>query len=85
MYTTSWCGDCRRAKKFLKQRNLEYSEVNIDEDADAEDLMIRVNNGKRRSVSRYGCRNRGKRFRTGLHHVVPARAMDVDVNKTRHE
>ncbi len=48
VYTTSWCGDCRRAKRFLKERGIEFREVNIDEDADAEDLILRVNDGRRK-------------------------------------
>ncbi len=48
LYTTSWCGDCRSTKRFLNERNVEYAEVNIDEDPDAEDLVIRVNNGRRK-------------------------------------
>lgn len=48
VYTTSWCGDCRRAKRFLKERGIEFREVNIDEDVDAEDLILRVNDGRRK-------------------------------------
>ncbi len=48
VYTTSWCGDCRRAKRFLKERGIEFHEVNIDEDIDAEDLVLRVNEGRRK-------------------------------------
>ncbi len=48
VYTTSWCGDCRRAKQFLKERGVEFREVNIDEDVDAEDLVLRVNEGRRK-------------------------------------
>ncbi len=43
MYTTSWCGDCRRAKQFLKERGVEFREINIDESPDAEALVLRVN------------------------------------------
>lgn len=48
MYSTTWCPDCRRAKAFLKDRGIEVQEINIEEDPDAEDLVIRVNNGRRR-------------------------------------
>jgi len=48
MYTTNWCPDCRRAKNFLKERGVDVREVNIEEDPDAEDLVIRVNHGRRR-------------------------------------
>jgi mycoredoxin len=48
IYGTSWCPDCRSAKRFLKERGVEFREVNIDEQEDAEALVIRVNNGKRK-------------------------------------
>jgi glutaredoxin len=48
MYTTHWCPDCRRAKSFLKQRGLDYREVNIEDDPSAESIVIQANHGKRR-------------------------------------
>jgi mycoredoxin len=47
MYSTAWCGDCRRAKLFLRERHVPFREVNVDEDPDAEDLVVRVNEGRR--------------------------------------
>ena len=48
MYSTSWCPDCRRAKSFLKERGVEFREVDIEKDPAAEELVIKVNNGKRK-------------------------------------
>ncbi|MBZ5644188.1 MAG: NrdH-redoxin [Acidobacteriia bacterium] len=48
MYCTNWCGDCIRAKRFLRDRGVVFSEVNIDEEPDAEDLVLSVNNGRRK-------------------------------------
>lgn len=48
MYTTTWCPDCRRAKNFLKDRGIEVREVNIEDDPDTEDLVLRVNHGRRK-------------------------------------
>ena len=48
MYSTSWCSDCRRAKSFLKERGVEFREVDIEKDPAAEELVIKVNNGKRK-------------------------------------
>jgi len=48
VYSTSWCGDCRRAKQFLRERGVAFDEVNIDEAPDAEDLVLRVNEGLRK-------------------------------------
>jgi mycoredoxin len=47
MYSTSWCPDCRRAKSFLKERGLDFHEVNIEEDPSAEAIVMKANNGKR--------------------------------------
>lgn len=48
MYTTSWCPDCRRAKSFMKQRGVEFREVNIEEDPSAEEIVLKANDGKRK-------------------------------------
>jgi glutaredoxin len=48
VYSTSWCIDCRRAKKFLTDRGVKFAEVNIDEEPDAEDLVMQVNAGRRK-------------------------------------
>ena len=39
LYTTNWCPYCVAAKKFFKENNLEFTEVNIEkEDMSREDL-----------------------------------------------
>jgi len=48
LYTTRWCADCWRAKQFLDERGVVYQEVDVDEDAEAEELILRVNEGRRR-------------------------------------
>ena len=48
MYTTHWCPDCRRAKYFMKQRGVAYHEINIEEDAAAEAIVLKANHGKRK-------------------------------------
>ncbi len=48
MYTTSRCPDCRRAKFFLKERGVDYREVNIEEDPAAEQIVLEANKGKRK-------------------------------------
>ncbi len=47
MYSTNWCPDCRRAKSFLKERGVDFREVNIEEDPSGEEIVIKANNGKR--------------------------------------
>jgi mycoredoxin len=48
MYCTDWCVDCWRAKQFLRDRGLSFVEVNIDEEPDAEELVLQVNKGLRK-------------------------------------
>jgi mycoredoxin len=48
LYTTAWCGDCRRTKQFLRERGIEFDEVNVEESAEAEELVLRVNDGRRK-------------------------------------
>ncbi len=48
IYGTTWCADCRRAKQFLKERGVPFSEVDVDEDPDAEELIMKVNDGRRK-------------------------------------
>lgn len=48
VYSTTWCCDCRRVKQFLRERHVPFREVNIDETPDAEELVLRVNNGRRK-------------------------------------
>jgi mycoredoxin len=48
VYSTSWCSDCRYAKQFLRERGIAFEEINVDEDPDAEELIMRVNDGRRK-------------------------------------
>ena len=48
MYTTTWCGDCRHAKRFMKEHGLTFEEVNIEESEGAAEYVMKVNNGKRK-------------------------------------
>lgn len=48
VYSTTWCADCRRAKQFLRERGVVFREVNIDEVPEAEELVLRVNSGRRK-------------------------------------
>lgn len=48
IYTTCWCGDCRSTKRFLRERGVEFKEVNIEKDPAALELVMRVNDGLRK-------------------------------------
>ncbi|HLT83105.1 MAG TPA: mycoredoxin [Phototrophicaceae bacterium] len=45
MYTTSWCGYCRRLKKQLEGEGIAYQEVNIEEHPEAASFVEEVNGG----------------------------------------
>jgi mycoredoxin len=45
MYTTTWCGYCVRLKKLMQMAGIEYAEVDIERDAAAADVVMRVNGG----------------------------------------
>lgn len=48
VYGTAWCGDCRRAKKLLERRRIEYAWVDVEEQKGAKEEMLRLNGGDRR-------------------------------------
>jgi mycoredoxin len=47
MYTTSWCGYCRRLKDGLNRAGIEFTEVDIEVDESAADIVVGVNGGNR--------------------------------------
>lgn len=48
MYTTAWCGDCRNAKRFLKERGIAYEEIDIEQHDGAAEYVMKLNGGKRK-------------------------------------
>jgi mycoredoxin len=47
MYTTDWCGYCVRLKKLMQREGIAFAEVNIENDAQAADLVMQANGGNR--------------------------------------
>ena len=45
MYTTPWCGYCKRLKRQLAADDIEVTEVDIEQDHGAADFVMSVNNG----------------------------------------
>jgi mycoredoxin len=45
MYTTPWCGYCKRLKRQLAADDIEIAEVDIEQDHGAADFVMSVNNG----------------------------------------
>ena len=47
VYSTSWCADCRRARRVLDRYGARYRWIDVDEDEGAADRVIRINRGLR--------------------------------------
>jgi glutaredoxin len=47
MYSTEWCADCKRAKSFFDEHQVQYENINIEEDPNCVSLVKMLNNGKR--------------------------------------
>jgi thioredoxin reductase (NADPH) len=47
VYGTTWCQDCKRAKKFFGEHRIAYDFVDVDEDAQGVKRVEQVNAGKR--------------------------------------
>ena len=45
MYSTPWCGYCRRLKSQLSREGIAFDEVDIEQDPAAADLVMSVNGG----------------------------------------
>ena len=45
MYTTTWCGYCKRLKSQLGEAGIAFSEINIEEDPASAKLVEQVNGG----------------------------------------
>jgi mycoredoxin len=46
-YGTTWCPGCRRAKKMLITKDIEFEWINIGEDVAGREFVMEVNNGYR--------------------------------------
>ncbi|MDY7396093.1 glutaredoxin domain-containing protein [Aureibaculum sp. 2210JD6-5] len=47
LYGADWCPDCRRAKTFLKENDIDFEFIDVDLDESATRLVEKINNGKR--------------------------------------
>lgn len=45
MYTTTWCGYCRRLKSQLAREGIPVTEINIETDPAAAEFVMSVNGG----------------------------------------
>jgi mycoredoxin len=47
MYATTWCGDCRMAKRWFDAHDIPYEYINIENDEQAAAEVLRINGGMR--------------------------------------
>jgi thioredoxin reductase (NADPH) len=47
LYGAHWCPDCRQSKQFLGEHQIPYNWVDIEEDKEGEEFVIKTNEGKR--------------------------------------
>ncbi|MGI8697455.1 MAG: glutaredoxin domain-containing protein [Mycobacteriales bacterium] len=45
MFTTTWCGDCRRLKAQMQRAGISFAEVNIERDDAAAKRVTEANGG----------------------------------------
>ncbi|MFF5702104.1 mycoredoxin [Streptomyces sp. NPDC012794] len=45
MYSTTWCGYCRRLKTQLDREGIAYNEINIELDPESAAFVEKANNG----------------------------------------
>ncbi|HWG24721.1 mycoredoxin [Actinospica sp.] len=45
MYSTPWCGYCKRLKGQLGREGITFDEVDIEQQPEAADYVMKVNNG----------------------------------------
>jgi mycoredoxin len=47
VYSSSWCPDCRRAKRVLEEAGALFEEVDVDQDGQAEAMILERSGGRR--------------------------------------
>jgi mycoredoxin len=47
MYSTSWCGYCKRLKSQLAEQGVTFEEINIEEVPGTAEIVEKVNGGNR--------------------------------------
>lgn len=45
MYSTTWCGYCRRLKSQMEREGIAYNEINIEQDPESAAFVEKVNGG----------------------------------------
>jgi mycoredoxin len=47
MYSTTWCGPCKRLKSDLEKSGIPFVQIDVESDDEAAALIEKINNGNR--------------------------------------
>ena len=47
IYSTTWCSDCKRAKKVFGEQRISYTNIDIEENPEYVEVVEKINDGKR--------------------------------------
>ena len=47
LYVNAWCGDCRRAVRFLDEHEISYRTIDLDDEPEAGVIVESLNRGSR--------------------------------------
>ena len=47
LYVNAWCGDCRRAVRFLDEYEIPYRTIDLDDHPEAAEIVMSLNRGSR--------------------------------------
>ena len=47
VYSTVWCPDCKRVKKFFGEHGIQYDDIDIDRHPEAVNIVKQLNHGNR--------------------------------------
>ena len=47
LYINAWCGDCRRAIRFLDEYSIPYRTIDLDDHPEAGEIVTALNGGSR--------------------------------------
>ena len=45
VYTTTWCGSCKRLKSQLQREGIPFTEVDVEKNDEAATFVLTANNG----------------------------------------
>ncbi|MCC8248457.1 glutaredoxin family protein [Saccharothrix luteola] len=47
LYGANWCGDCRRAKAWLREHEVPFTDIDVEQDDAARDRAIELAGGRK--------------------------------------